>query len=631
MKLALVLCMTQGKKIVQRLKGIKDNLNIDVFDNIPEFIDSSLKRNSIYDRILVLSSKITDVTLKDLHNYWGSVSKETNVVLLCKEGVDESKAQDFLSLFKTPVVAAMLVSTSTVQIIAEAVLRPTAELNNDYGIKNFLSVEVDEDSYVTPESVEKKQEDNKPTEGNKVANNNSNKSNKDKPKQEKRSLLTSLFGKKKKKLTGVEAPSSNIEKESQENDLDFQDINLDDESGSLTNEATDDYDEEDFVYNDDDFGNDTYSNMQSAEEELSDIDYEQEEENTIPSENSNIDSDNSSFLANEEFDGALEEVPQGENDFEPEAYSVDEDFSDEGFSEDYENEEVHYRMGDTTVEDESFEDLGIGSDEDNYRKSTEAPKVVTQTVVKEVIRNVYTGSKYVALSGVLSGRLKKIVIVTGDRGSGVTSTALNIAKTISKKVDVLYFDCDVENHGLLSYIDYGNFKNYENTHMNGVKLCKSSQAFDKCVISWDSNLYLLTSDYSCDTTLEELKRASEVVAERADDFGVVVVDCPVDKLDYVTDLILTGQSVICVDGTKRGFMNMLCQFERSELPLRYKRTLVSRGTILATKCSRNLDLKKLVSYIKAIYEPDGVNWLAPVTVEFNGKLSDKLLNNILEG
>lgn len=631
MKLALVLGMAQGKKIVQRLKGIKDNLNIDVFDNIPEFIDSSLKRNSIYDRILVLSSKITDVTLKDLHNYWGSVSKETNVVLLCKEGVDESKAQDFLSLFKTPVVAAMLVSTSTVQIIAEAVLRPTAELNNDYGIKNFLSVEVDEDSYVTPEPVEKKQEDNKPTEGNKVANNNSNKSNKDKPKQEKRSLFTSLFGKKKKKETGVEAPTSNIEKESQENDLDFQDINLDDESGSLTNEATDDYDEEDFVYNDDDFGNDTYSNMQSAEEELSDIDYEQEEENTIPSENSNIDSDNSSFLANEEFDGALEEVPQGENDFEPEAYSVDEDFSDEGFSEDYENEEVHYRMGDTTVEDESFEDLGIGSDEDNYRKSTEAPKVVTQTVVKEVIRNVNTGSKYVALSGVLSGRLKKIVIVTGDRGSGVTSTALNIAKTISKKVDVLYFDCDVENHGLLSYIDYGNFKNYENTHMNGVKLCKSSQAFDKCVISWDSNLYLLTSDYSCDTTLEELKRASEVVAERADDFGVVVVDCPVDKLDYVTDLILTGQSVICVDGTKRGFMNMLCQFERSELPLRYKRTLVSRGTILATKCSRNLDLKKLVSYIKAIYEPDGVNWLAPVTVEFNGKLSDKLLNNILEG
>lgn len=631
MKLALVLGTAQGKKIVQRLKGIKDNLNIDVFDNIPEFIDSSLKRNSIYDRILVLSSKITDVTLKDLHNYWGSVSKETNVVLLCKEGVDESKAQDFLSLFKTPVVAAMLVSTSTVQIIAEAVLRPTAELNNDYGIKNFLSVEVDEDSYVTPEPVEKKQEDNKPTEGSKVASNNSNKSNKDKPKQEKRSLFNSLFGKKKKKETGVEAPTSNIEKESQENDLDFQDINLDDESGSLTNEATDDYDEEDFVYNDDDFGNDTYSNMQSAKEELNDIDYEQEEENTIPSENSNIDSDNSSFLANEEFDGALEEVPQGENDFEPETYSVDEDFSDEGFSEDYENEEVHYKMGDTTVEDESFEDLGIGSDEDNYRKSTEAPKVVTQTVVKEVIRNVNTGSKYVALSGVLSGRLKKIVIVTGDRGSGVTSTALNIAKTISKKVDVLYFDCDVENHGLLSYIDYGNFKNYENTHMNGVKLCKSSQAFDKCVISWDSNLYLLTSDYSCDTTLEELKRASEVVAERADDFGVVVVDCPVDKLDYVTDLILTGQSVICVDGTKRGFMNMLCQFERSELPLRYKRTLVSRGTILATKCSRNLDLKKLVSYIKAIYEPDGVNWLAPVTVEFNGKLSDKLLNNILEG
>jgi cellulose biosynthesis protein BcsQ len=275
--------------------------------------------------------------------------------------------------------------------------------------------------------------------------------------------------------------------------------------------------------------------------------------------------------------------------------------------------------------------MSVGDAEESYRAANDAPKVVTKTVVKEVIRNVGSGGKLVALEGVYSGRLKKIVIVTGDRGTGVTSTAYNLAQTLAKKVDVLYFDCDIDNHGLLSYIDYANFKNYENNHMNGTKLCRTSQAFDTCVISWDTNLYLLTSDYTCDTTVEELQRTSEIVAERATDFGVVVVDCPIEKLNYIKDLILTGQSITCVEGSKRGFMNMLCQLERSTLPTRFKRTLVARGNLFVTKCSRNLDLKKLVAFIRALFEPADVDWLSQNIVAFDGKLTDKLLNDILEG
>ena len=167
--------------------------------------------------------------------------------------------------------------------------------------------------------------------------------------------------------------------------------------------------------------------------------------------------------------------------------------------------------------------------------------------------------------------------------------------------------------------------------MNGVKMCKSTQAFSKCVISWEENFYMLTTDFSCDCTNEELERASEVVAENADEFGVVVVDCPVDKLPYIKDLVLTGLGAICVEGSRRGFMNMLCQFEASKLQTRYKRTLVSHGIMLVTKCNKHLDLKRLVNYIKAIYEPDEVNWLAHEPIAFNGNLTDKLLNDILEG
>lgn len=643
MKLALVLGKAQGTSIVQRLKGIKDNLNIDVFENIPEFIDNSLKRNSVYDRILVLSTKLDNTTLKDLYNYWGSVSKETTVVLLCKSGVDETKAQLFLDTFKTPVASAMLVNSTTVQIIAEAVLRPTSELTADYGIKDFLAVEVDEDAF-EDESTKKKEEP-KP-----VAKKDNKKDKKDKSKtrdkNEKRSLFTSLFGGGKKK-----------EKENKDNEqtLAQEPINPNTEINENNNIVNEEY-SNDFSENyelnesmNNNYQDDTYANVDDSYSENYDTSFEPEQNNEIYNDShyepqdcyeeskpiqqpkSNLITGSQSFLVNEEFEGTFEDVPQGKNDFEPEPYNVDEDFSNDGMTDDYDSEDVHYSIEETSTTDENFEDLGLANDEETYRQTAEAPKVVTKTVVREVIRNINTGTNLSALDGVYSGRLKKILIVTGDRGTGVTSTAYNIARTLAKKTDVLYFDCDIENHGLLSYLDYGTFKNYENTHMNGIKLCKGSQAFDRCVISWDSNLYLLTSDYTCDATDEELRQTSEIVAERATDFGVVVVDCPVDKLHLITDLILTGLSVICVEGTKRGFMNMLCQFERQTLPLRFKRNLVAKGSMFVTKCNKNLDLNKLVSYIKAIYEPDEVNWLANKPIAFDGKLDEKLLNNILEG
>lgn len=623
MKLALVLGKQKSTPIIQRLKGIKDNLDIDAFESIPEFIDNSLKRNSIYDRILVLSSKLTSAAQVDLYNYWSAVSKETCVVLLCKAGEDEVVARAFLEQFKTPVATAMLVNTTTVQIIAEAVLRPTAELSADYGIKDFLDVEVDEDEFVAPEPPKK--EEPKPAR-NKTAD-TANK-NGDKKKPEKRGLFSSLFGSKKKKEAEQPVQEEPLEESELEEQLEeiepLQESYPEEPQYTEDFEPVEEYEEEMPVVDETQAIGGSYAvpEVESPQE------YEPEQ--SIQPKKSKVINSSPSFVVNEEFDGALEELPKGDNDFEPETFNVDEDFSEEGVAS-YEDTEVHYTVSQAPTADESFDDISLGSDEEEYRKSTEAPKVVTQTVVREVVRNIATGDKLTTLNGVYTGRLKKIVIVTGDRGTGVTSTAFNLAKTLAKKVDVLYVDCDIDNHGILSYLDYSNFKNYENTHMNGVKLCKGSQAFDKCVISWDTNLYMLTSDYSCDATVDELRVASEVVAERADDFGVVVVDCPVEKLEYIPDLILTGQGVICVEGTKRGFMNMLCQFEKSALPTRYKRTLVSRGSLLVTKCNKHLDLNKLVSYIKAIYEPGEVNWLQQKPIAFNGTLKDELLNSILEG
>lgn len=662
MKLALVLGDKQGSVVKPRLQGIKDNLNIDCFDNIPSFIDMAIKRNAIYDRILVLSTKINTATLKDLNNYWSATSKDTEIVLLCKSGVDEDKARNFLDTFMTPVACVMLVDSTPVSIIAEGVLRPVTDLNNDYGIKDFLDMEVDDDAYV-PE--EPKVEDSSTIiqqQPQAQVQQPQQQAQQTKKPEKKKGFFSSIFGSRKQtqpqQITQPQPTQQVVQNEPMQQvvqtepiqSTNYDDINMNqsdyNQSENLeqnlnvqdsVDSSYSDYEETEPIIKDDfsDFQENLADNVTSMMEESQPSDMSltdtQSTDFKEPIKKPELNSTTQSSLGSNSFEPEFEEVTPVKNDFEPEQIEIDDDFGTEDLDYDQSQDEVHYSISSPSEIDEDVSDMGVALDEEQYRQQTEQPKVIKQVITKEVIRNVNTGNKLVALNGVYQGRLKKVVIVTGDRGTGVTSTALNIAKTLAKKVDVLYFDCDINNHGLLNYIDYANFKNYEQVHMNGVKMCKSTQVFSNCVISWEENLYLLTTDFSCDCSTEDLERAGEVVAENADEFGVVVVDCPVDKLPYIKDLVLTGLGVVCVEGSRRGFMNMLCQFEANTLQTRYKRTLISHGIMLVTKCNKHLDLKKLVNYIKAIYEPDEVNWLAHEPIAFNGNLTDKLLNDILEG
>lgn len=653
MKLALVLGDKQGSVVKPRLQGIKDNLNIDCFDNIPSFIDMAIKRNAIYDRILVLSTKINTATLKDLNNYWSATSKDTEIVLLCKSGVDEDKARNFLDTFMTPVACVMLVDSTPVSIIAEGVLRPVAELNNDYGIKDFLDMEVDDDAYVPEEpKVEDSVTTTKQQALTQTQQTQQSVQQSKKP-EKKKGFFSSIFGSRKQSQV-----QKNVQPQSIQPVIQNEPVQNSNYMDTTINQP--DYNQHENLeqnLNTQDFSNSSYRDYEdtqpTVEDDFSDFQDNLASEPITMSEESQSNSISSDSISRQEFEEAhkkpelnsttqsslgthsfeteFEEAVPVKNDFEPEQIEIDDDFGSEDLAYDQSQDEVHYSISSPSEIDEDVSDMGVALDEEQYRQQTEQPKVIKQVITKEVIRNVNTGNKLVALNGVYQGRLKKVVIVTGDRGTGVTSTALNIAKTLAKKVDVLYFDCDINNHGLLNYIDYANFKNYEQVHMNGVKMCKSTQVFSNCVISWEENLYLLTTDFSCDCSTEDLERAGEVVAENADEFGVVVVDCPVDKLPYIKDLVLTGLGVVCVEGSRRGFMNMLCQFEANTLQTRYKRTLISHGIMLVTKCNKHLDLKKLVNYIKAIYAPDEVNWLAHEPIAFNGNLTDKLLNDILEG
>ena len=284
--------------------------------------------------------------------------------------------------------------------------------------------------------------------------------------------------------------------------------------------------------------------------------------------------------------------------------------------------------------DTDFSDMSVGDLEASYREKLEQPKVqiVEKEVIKEVVKEVQVGGKGAnsVYGSILKGKTKKIILVTGDRGSGVTSLAYEIAEWFAKYVPVLYFDCDVELHGLLSYIDYHDFCQYDQQQLQGVKLCRSAKAFPNCITRYSSNLDLLTTNYGAEVSDEELELAQSVVAEVANNYGVVVVDAPIDKLPHLTDLILCGNTCLLAEASKRGMMNIMCKLEDSPLPTRYKRNLAGTGTMVYTKVNPKINMKKLIDYVKDIVDFEEVNWIGMNTVNRPAKLDQKFIEEIIE-
>lgn len=674
MRLALVLGtnkeMTQ--KLDGRIRGMRDNIQTNYFTSIDELLNYSAQRNISFERIILISSVLNSkILMSDFYKYWSETNTNTSVILVARKGHDEDMCKYFLNTFSTPLVACMLLQATTFQTLGEAVVLTPAELNSKYGIEDHMQIEENTRFKYVPDSTQTPKEEkvDKPS----IENSNNQSTGK------KKGFFSNLFGKKSKKSESSELNTTDSEPinttevqedsyqesynqdDSSQSDLDYTSSNADSEvySQSQNNKGVsysevetpnfetelntefsesttkDEIPQGDInLEGDIDIGiEDTTDSDIIRENQVSDstpnseVNYDITYDNSSPVEEPDISID---FTGSNFSDDANNEIPaENESDLDAmESETVDEDFSN--FSISYVPEE----SADTTSSVEEVTDdmdlSGVAQAEDAYQEAANQPRIVEKVVVKEVVRNINTDKKFSALVNVLSGRNKKIILVTGDRGTGVTSTAIALAKTMSEKVSTLLVDFDVDNHGLLSYINYDEFRNYQGVPMSGIKFCNSDKMFNNCIVSYEHNLDLLTSDYSCDVTDDELVQAQGVVAGQSDNYNVVIIDCPISKLPLMTDLILLGNTILCVEESKRGFMNMLCTLEACQLHDKYKRMIISRGNMFLTKCLSGTDTKKLLKYIDAIYESSGIDWMHMDITKFNGRFSKETLNKVFE-
>lgn len=627
MKLALILGV-QGEKVKPKLVNVKDNLAIDCYLGVRQFLDGSLKRELVYDRVITLATLVDKTSVVDLRKFWKKFCPETEMVFLCRKDVDEELAKHILKEFTSVKVATMLVKSTTLQIFSEAVLLAPEQITKNYGISDYLSIDTDFDDgveFAVPETespVEEAPIEQKPVQQPK---------NVPKKKEKKKGgFFSGLFGGKKKQQK--EVPSTEQEQftendnseEVEEQETEGVTFGAEvEEKETLSSESMEEQSEQQIP-----------NNSETIEEEqvIADVDNEKSsevsmEEPIVTREDTRVsfgEKNEKSDVNTAEPSTTHQQIfKEEENEFDTEGIEVD--FGDATFDASAIAPVLSGGMAGVASMDEVDEEEETLSGAESKYRSSEKP------INKDIIKPSTHGGISQALANVLNGKSHKVIVCTGDRGSGVTVTAYSIAKEFAKKVPVLYFDCDIEKHGLLNYIDYESFRAYDRSMVEGIKFCKDSSIFMNSIVQYDINLDLLTSDWSCDASDEDITRAHNVVAENTMNYGVVVVDCPIEKLHLISDLIFIGNTIICMESSKRGVMNMLCGLEGSPLELRYKRCIQSKGIILATKLNKRVKSAKCIQYADTIFEPSGCDWLRMEQRDFNGNLTTDLLASIVEG
>lgn len=168
----------------------------------------------------------------------------------------------------------------------------------------------------------------------------------------------------------------------------------------------------------------------------------------------------------------------------------------------------------------------------------------------------------------MSLRRSKAVLITGDRRSGVSSIASNLALTsASQGLRVLIIDLDFDRRG--QFINFpiahdASDVRYLTPLMNALK---SPFDLDDCAISYAPGLdYLGTSLYVSDVkilkTATTEQRLQKLVSTALNKYDMVYLDCPFECLHTWPILIATASDIVHVMGNDLNSIfnniNLLC-------------------------------------------------------------------------
>ena len=565
--------------ICNKVSKLRDDFNLVPFANLGELFRESEYTQYPINRVVV-SSKVleygdVDDNIIRLRNLIRSQSEFSSVVFLCKEETDADLEGILIKEFTESECAVLSIFSSSVNSIIEFLSKDISVLRCKYGYK---SEDISDSSSILDDSVEYKNEQLVEDTSNEVLEDVTEVTKK------KPSFLDALFGKSKK--NEVDASDSKDDT----SDSDFIEVNSGTSEESNSNDASDD----------EDGSIDT-----DATEYDSAVETNESEDNSKLSENYD---NNSSSLATEDVaEENSEEVSTShsttravlnEVKSQPELFEVDDDDNN----------------------------LLSATDEGNYRdKSVKVVERVVEKVVEKVV-TVPSETK-----SVFNKASKRLVLVTGDRRAGTTTFAYNLAKVFSKKMRVLYVDCDIVRHGILTMIDYDEFKKNDAVTKEAMRLCNTWDDIQRGIFRVSRNFDMLTSDYGTEVSKKDLEGILDVIADYYTSYDFVVLDIPLSNLDCACGVLSFAKPIIVSEGTLGGLLSLVSEGEIgicSNVQSRYMNILCKKGTMVFTKVEPSFNAEGIKLSVGNILDLD-YPWLDMRCIS-QPVLDEKSLGYILE-
>ena len=187
-------------------------------------------------------------------------------------------------------------------------------------------------------------------------------------------------------------------------------------------------------------------------------------------------------------------------------------------------------------------------------------KIVEKEVVKEKTVYVAGGSSQAhSLKDILNSTEPIYLLVTGDRRSSITTTALSLANIFGGQMRTLYVDFDTDTRGSLVRLGIQNIVDEPDSIQNGIQNFRTPKVLDN-IVYWGNNRFAsLISTFGTDVSEAELTRAANALAVQQS-FNLVVIDCPITKLGLLDDLLPICDTIVCVDGSVQSIMNTMSIF-----------------------------------------------------------------------
>lgn len=230
---------------------------------------------------------------------------------------------------------------------------------------------------------------------------------------------------------------------------------------------------------------------------------------------------------------------------------------------------------------------------------------IEKQIQERIVEVPVAGKSLSGLYAILKGTKKVTIVVTGERRSGVTCTAMEVARFFKKKgVNTLFVDLDIKRRSSLLYIGIEEIVRLSDYHQKGISLATNLKTLKNISFPHFEDGYDCLVQMYNNAISEESVRNLQALLSVQSDYGVVVVDCPFENLSLIPSLLQVSEILMCFEATKTGIFNTMLELDSLSMMSPESASLAKRGQYVINKCESLKDFIPLMEFVRSLLDRD---------------------------